>query len=122
MNNLISNFNDASCRSSLNLSRLPSTYKKWNLIVYFWIMIKCSLNNNAKQSTVFQLFFWILFFLIGEAKIYAEYRQPLFSMNIPYDLCHLIFQVLSANFIYFILIKRLFYKKHYFQFVVFFSH
>lgn len=119
MNNLISYFNDASCRSSLNLSRLPSTYKKWNLIVYFWIMIKCSLNNNAKQSTVFQLFFWILFFLIGEAKIYAEYRQPLFSMNIPYDLCHLIFQVLSANFIYFILIKRLFYKKHYFQFVVF---
>lgn len=81
-------------------------------------MIKSNLNNNVRQNVVFQVSFWLLFFLIGEAKIYAEYRQPVFSMNFPYDLCHLIFQVLCANFVYFILIKKVFYKKHYFLFVI----
>lgn len=81
-------------------------------------MIKSNLHHNVKQSVVFQICFWLLFFLIGEAKIYAEYEHPLFSMIIPYDLSHLIFQILCANFIYFILIKKMFYKKHYFLFVI----
>ncbi|WP_343696135.1 histidine kinase [Flavobacterium sp.] len=75
-------------------------------------------NNLIRKNLVFQVSFWLLFFLIGEAKIYAEYRHPVFSMIILYDLCHLIFQIISANFIYFILIKKIFYKKQYFVFVI----
>lgn len=75
-------------------------------------------DSTFKQKVVFQVFFWALFFLIGEAKIYAEYKNPLFSMIIPYDMCHLIFQIVSANFIYFVLIKKVFYKKQYFVFII----
>ncbi|MEP7094332.1 MAG: histidine kinase [Flavobacterium sp.] len=67
---------------------------------------------------MFQLFFWTSFFLIGEAKVYAEYRHAVFSQIIPYDLSHLLFQIIAANFIYFVLIKKVFYKKQYFLFVI----
>lgn len=79
-------------------------------------MIKLDSNSVTKQNIVFQTFFWMALFLIGEAKIYAEYENPVFSKFGPYDLCHLLFQIIGANFIYFVLIKKVFYKKQYVAF------
>lgn len=81
-------------------------------------MIKINSQSVFRQNLVFQLFFWMAFFLIGEAKIYAQYRHPMFSQIIPYDLSHLVFQIMAANFIYFVLIKRIFYKKQYIFFII----
>jgi len=79
-------------------------------------MIQMSSKNSFRQVLVFQLFLWTALFLIGEAQIYAEYKHPMFSRITPYDFCHLIFQIFGANFIYYILIKKMFYKKQYFLF------
>lgn len=80
-------------------------------------MIKNS-NSTQKQKIIFQVIFWCAFFLIGEVKIYAEYKNPMFSQIIPYDLTHLLFQIIGANFAYSILIKKLFYRKQYIVFAV----
>lgn len=79
-------------------------------------MINIFSKSINRQNFIFQLVFWTAFFSIGEVKIYTEYKHLKFAQVIPYDLSHLLFQVIEANFAYHVLIKKVLYKKQYFLF------
>lgn len=77
--------------------------------------IKATLYNQ--QNIYFQLFFWIALFLFGIARAYDDYNGGMFKQLIIYNFCHWIFQILAANFIYYILIRQLFDRKRYAEFI-----
>lgn len=73
---------------------------------------------HIRRTLYFQLFFWTALFLFGTARNYGEY-DGLSSDIIIYNFCHWIFQIIAANFIYFILIRHFFDKKKYLECSVF---
>ncbi|AZA77211.1 histidine kinase [Chryseobacterium sp. G0186] len=82
-------------------------------------MMKNGTGTQIRQTLYFQLFFWIALFLFGIAKSYGEYSDGVFKELVIYNFCHWIFQILGANFIYYILIRHFFDKKQYVKFSVF---
>lgn len=78
------------------------------------------LNEKLKKEIGYQTLFWVALFLFGFARNYGEHDYPNFKELFYYDLGHWIFQIIGANFIYFILIKKYFETKKYFLFSVYF--
>ncbi|WP_347216112.1 histidine kinase [Chryseobacterium sp.] len=70
-----------------------------------------------RQNIYFQLFFWIALFLFGIARAYEDYNGGMFKQLVIYNFCHWIFQILTANFIYYVLIRHLFDPKRYAEFI-----
>jgi len=78
--------------------------------------VKIETEKNYKPNIGFQILFWIALFLLIEARNYGEYDNADIRLIFYYDLCHWIFQIISANFIYYVLIKHFFDRKKYFLF------
>ena len=67
-------------------------------------MVKILSGKPVRQSLYFQVFFWVALFLLVTARNYGEHENPDFREMIIYDFCHWIFQIIGANFIYYILV------------------
>ncbi|WP_326984405.1 histidine kinase [Chryseobacterium sp. MYb264] len=76
--------------------------------------------RNIKKEIGYQAVFWISLLIFGLARNYGEHEQPNFKEIFYYDLCHWIFQIISANFIYFVLIRKYFDHRKYLHFSFFF--
>lgn len=74
---------------------------------------------HIRQHLYFQLFFWAALFLFGIARTYDEYSEDIFKELIIYNVCHWIFQIMGANWIYYVLIRRFSDRKKYLEFVVY---
>lgn len=79
-------------------------------------MIKPLSGNSVRQTVYFQIFFWIALFLLVTARNYGEHDNPDLQEMIIYDFCHWIFQIIGANFIYYILVRKYFDNKRYVAF------
>jgi len=77
------------------------------------------INTEKKRDLVFQFIFWISLFLFGFAKDYAENSQLTTFELFIYGIRYLIFQIIGAGFIYFVLIKKFFFLKKYLLFVIY---
>lgn len=73
-------------------------------------------DTQIRQTLYFQLLFWTALFLFGTVRMYGEYDDEAFKELIIYNFCHWIFQISSANFIYFVLIRYFFDRKKYMLF------
>nr|WP_305050564.1 hypothetical protein [Elizabethkingia bruuniana] len=82
-------------------------------------MIKPLSGNSVRQTVYFQIFFWIALFLLVTARNYGEHDNPDLQEMIIYDFCHWIFQIIGANFIYYILVRKYFDNKKYVAFSVY---
>lgn len=78
--------------------------------------MKTGATNYNRQNIYFQLFFWTALFLFGIARTYDDYNGEMFNQLVIYNFCHWIFQILAANFIYYILILYFFDQKRYAEF------
>ncbi|MDH6254391.1 two-component system sensor histidine kinase AlgZ [Chryseobacterium sp. H1D6B] len=78
--------------------------------------MKIELDNTIKQNIYFQLFFWPALFLFAVVRNYGEYDPSEFTDVVIYNFCHWIFQIIGANFMYYILFRRFFDRKKYFKF------
>lgn len=71
------------------------------------------------QNIYFQLFFWVALFLFAAVRTYDDYNGEMFKQLIIYNFCHWIFQILGANFIYYLLIRKFFDRKKYIEFSIY---
>lgn len=76
-------------------------------------------NLKPKKELGYQIIFWVALFLFGVAKNYGEHDHLNFKALFYYDLCHWIFQIIGANFIYFVLIRKYFDSKRYTLFFIY---
>ena len=77
-------------------------------------------DGKLKKEIIHQTGFWIALFVFGIFRNYGELEQPDFQEIFYYDMCHWIFQIFGANWIYFVLIRQFFEAKKYFLFTVYF--
>jgi len=83
-------------------------------------MVNQTSKKKIKKELVYQAIFWISLLIFGLARNYGEHEQPNFKELFYYDLCHWIFQIIGANFIYFVLIRKYFDHKKYLHFSLLF--
>lgn len=83
------------------------------------MIMKIGTPSYNRQNIYFQLFFWIALFLFGIARTYDDYNGEMFKQLMIYNLCHWVFQILAANFIYYGLILHFFDRKKYIEFSVY---
>lgn len=76
------------------------------------------LHRKLNNEFSYQIIFWIALFSFGLARNYGEHDNPDFAALFYYDVCHWIFQIIGANFIYFILIRKYFDSKKYIPFFI----
>ncbi len=76
--------------------------------------------EKLKNEIIRQAVFWIALFVFGMFRNYGELEQPDFREIFYYDVCHWIFQIIGANWIYSVLIRKFFEAKKYFLFTVYF--
>ena len=81
--------------------------------------MKKSLNQRILKEIGYQTVFWSALFIFGTARNYGECEQSDFREFFYYGICHLIFQIIGANFIYYVLIKKYFDHKKYVLFSVY---
>ncbi|PWN67718.1 sensor histidine kinase [Chryseobacterium oncorhynchi] len=81
-------------------------------------MMKTGTGTDFRQTLYFQLFFWVALFLFGIARSYGEYSDGILKELVIYNFCHWIFQIIGANFIYYILIRHFFDRKKYVEFSI----
>ncbi len=81
-------------------------------------IVKIGTWKKYQSNIGFQILFWTALFLLIEARNYGEYEDANIQLIFYYDLCHWIFQIISANFIYYVLIKYFFDRKKYVLFSV----
>lgn len=81
--------------------------------------MKSKATPYTKQNIYFQLVFWMALFLFGAARSYDDYNGVIFKQLIIYNFCHWIFQILGANFIYYILVRHFFDQKKYLLFSIY---
>lgn len=81
-------------------------------------MVKTDANRHFRKDIGYQIVFWTALFAFGLAKTSGEYQEPIVKEIFCYELCHMIFQVIGANFIFFVLIRKLFDCKKYMTFLV----
>nr|WP_315032550.1 sensor histidine kinase [uncultured Chryseobacterium sp.] len=79
-------------------------------------MVKTEAGSSFRQNIYFQLFFWTALFVFGTARTYSEYDNGLFEVSVIYNFCHWIFQIIGANWIYYILFRYFFDRKKYVEF------
>ncbi len=72
--------------------------------------------NQIRQTLYFQLLFWTALFLFGTVRVYGEDDGDISKELLIYNFCHWIFQIMGANFIYFVLICYFFDRKKYIEF------
>lgn len=77
-------------------------------------------DQKLRKEIGYQIVFWISLFLFGIIRNYGEHDNPNFREIFFYDVCHWIFQIIGANFIYFFLIRKYFEPKKYFLFAIYF--
>ena len=82
-------------------------------------MTKTVQENHLRQNFYFQLLFWPALFLFGIGRTYGEYSDGPLRELVIYNFCHWIFQIIGANFIYYILIHHFSDRKRYFKFSLF---
>lgn len=82
------------------------------------MVMKTGATPYTRQNIYFQLFFWAALFLFGIARVYDDYNGAMLKQLVIYNFCHWIFQILAANFIYYILIRLLFDRKRYTEFIL----
>lgn len=83
-------------------------------------MVKKTSDGKLKNGIIQQAVFWIALFVFGIFRNYGELEQPDFREIFYYDVCHWIFQIIGANWIYSVLIQKFFEAKKYFLFTVYF--
>ncbi|GEN77181.1 sensor histidine kinase [Chryseobacterium hagamense] len=83
-------------------------------------MVKKRSGGKLKNGIIQQAVFWIALFVFGIFRNYGELEQPDFREILYYDICHWIFQIIGANWIYSVLIRKFFEAKKYFLFTVYF--
>lgn len=66
----------------------------------------------------YQVVFWTALFLFGLAQAYSHNDDENVKEIIIYNLCHLLFQIITANIIYYFLILVFFDRKRYVLFVI----
>lgn len=76
-------------------------------------------NGKLRKEINYQTGLWIALFIFGIFRNYGEPEQPDFREVFYYGVCHWIFQIIGANCIYFILIRRFFEAKKYFHFMLY---
>jgi len=76
--------------------------------------------GKLKNEIIQQAVFWIALFVFGIFRNSGEPEQPDFSEIFYYDVCHWIFQIIGANWIYSVLIQKFFEVKKYFLCIVYF--
>jgi len=76
-------------------------------------------NGKLRKEINYQTGLWIALFIFGIFRNYGEPEQPDFREVFYYGVCHWIFQIIGANWIYFILIRRFFEAKKYFHFMLY---
>ncbi|MEG0927492.1 sensor histidine kinase [Chryseobacterium sp.] len=81
-------------------------------------MMKTGTGTHFRQNLYFQLFFWVALFLFGIARSYGEYSDGVLKELVIYNFCHWIFQIIGANYIYYILILHFFDRKKYVEFSI----
>lgn len=82
--------------------------------------VKKTSDGKLKNEIIRQAVFWIALFVFGMFRNYGELEQPDFREIFYYDVCHWIFQIIGANWIYSVLIRQFFEAKKYFLFTVYF--
>ncbi|PWN72220.1 histidine kinase [Chryseobacterium phosphatilyticum] len=82
-------------------------------------MMKSNAEPYIRQNLYFQLSFWSALFLFVTVRTYGEYDPGFFKESVIYNFCHWIFQIVGANFIYYILIRHFFDRKKYSVFSVY---
>lgn len=80
--------------------------------------MKKTSDGKLKNEIIRQAVFWIALFVFGMFRNYGELEQPDFREIFYYDVCHWIFQIIGANWIYSVLIRQFFEAKKYFLFTV----
>lgn len=80
--------------------------------------MKKASGQYLKKEIVYQSIFWIALFVFGIFRTYGEYDKVNFGKLFYYDLCHWIFQIIGANWIYYVLIRKLFERKKYLLFTI----
>ncbi|MGI9580264.1 sensor histidine kinase [Chryseobacterium sp. RRHN12] len=81
--------------------------------------MKITFETQIRHTVYFQWFFWTALFLFGTAKSYGEYDGGAFKVLVIYNFCHWMFQIIGANFIYFVLIRHFFDRKKYIEFLMY---
>lgn len=81
-------------------------------------IVKIGTWKKYQSNIGFQILFWTALFLVVTARNYGEHDRADLGEVFFYDVCHWIFQILSANFIYYVLIRFFFDKKKYVLFNV----
>ncbi|WP_406826156.1 sensor histidine kinase [Pedobacter sp. KACC 23697] len=76
--------------------------------------------QKLRREISYQTGLWVALFVFGIFRNYGELEQPDFREIFYYDICHWIFQIIGANWIYFFLIRRFFEAKKYFHFTLYF--
>ncbi|MFP3834848.1 sensor histidine kinase [Chryseobacterium sp. SIMBA_028] len=80
--------------------------------------MKTGTGTHFRPTLYFQLFFWVALFLFGIARSYGEYSDGIIKELVIYNFCHWIFQIIGANFIYYLLIRHFFDRKKYVEFSI----
>lgn len=79
----------------------------------FGVVEKSNDIASRGQGLLFQLIFWCGLLLVVVAKDYAEAEQAKFTDILGYDLCHILFEAIAANFFYFVLVRRFLLQRKY---------
>lgn len=74
--------------------------------------------EKLKNEIIRQAVFWIALFVFGIFRNYGEPEQADFREIFYYDACHWIFQIIGANLMYSVLIRKFFEAQKYFLFTV----
>ncbi|ASK32779.1 histidine kinase [Chryseobacterium sp. T16E-39] len=72
--------------------------------------------KRIQQDIGYQIIFWIGLLLFGMAKNYGQYEGTNWEEIFIYELSHWVFQIIAANFMYYVLIGPLFNRKKYLLF------
>jgi len=80
--------------------------------------VKKTSGEKLSKEIIYQSIFWIALFLFGIFRTYGEHGKSNFAEILYYDLCHWIFQIIGANFIYSVLIRKFFERKKYVLFTL----
>lgn len=78
--------------------------------------MKIELESSLKQNISFQILFWMALLLFSSVRSYGEYSRDGFEQMVIYNVCHWVFQIIGANFIYYVLIRKYFDQKKYILF------
>lgn len=80
--------------------------------------MRIKLHRKIVTGAGYQIFFWSALLLFDVLRSIGENNELSFKGLLVDSMCHWIFQVISANFIYFVLVRRFYDRKRYFLFFI----